>query len=573
MRTSSSPMPQCRAAPGRPAEGRPQRRSPPCARLRRTGREIFERRAGPYQVVRTISPATDTDTDPTNASRRWPGDFAPGTHPGRRREPIQAVTIGSRTPGPSPGDGLRGLRSPPPPAPRSARCSARRPCAGCPRTRTARGRSGRPAPGGPGPPRSGRCRRRRREWGTPRPPGRRTATTPGAVARISRALPTVTSPSKRACTVRECVVTTGTRTQVTATGSAGRPRILRDSSRTFISSEDQPSSRSDPAHGTTFRATGSGNGPVSSPTARRTSPGLLPSSVPATRDSCRRRVSTPARPGAARPPGTRTTTSSRSPNSACSAPSATIMDRVVQFGLAMIPRGRIRAALRRSPRAPPGARPGPSGRRRSCPRRPRPWRRRSAPTARPPRRDVEHRDVDPVEGVLGQGRRTSTSSPRTASLRPAERGGGDQADLAPDVRALGQDLEHDRADGSGRPTTASVGPRRVLIVRCLRRRRPRRCRSRGRRRVCTARTASLTSSARVTTEIRISEVEISSMLTPASDSASKKPAVTPGLRLHARADQRDLADLVVVAQRVEADARPWPSPGRRWPCGPRSWGG
>ncbi len=45
---------------------------------------------------------------------------------------------------------------------------------------------------------------------------------------------------------------------------------------------------------------------------------------------------------------------------------------------------------------------------------------------------------------------------------------------------------------------------------------------------CTARTASLTSSARVTTEIRISEVEISSMLTPASESASKKVAVTPG---------------------------------------------
>ncbi len=81
-------------------------------------------------------------------------------------------------------------------------------------------------------------------------------------------------------------MTTGTRTHVTATGSAGRPRILRDSSRTFISSEDQPSSRNDPAHGTTLSATGSGNGPVLSPTARRTSPGLVPRSVPATRASC-----------------------------------------------------------------------------------------------------------------------------------------------------------------------------------------------------------------------------------------------------------------------------------------------
>ena len=33
----------------------------------------------------------------------------------------------------------------------------------------------------------------------------------------------------------------------------------------------------------------------------------------------------------------------------------------------------------------------------------------------------------------------------------------------------------------------------------------------------------------MTTEMRISEVEISSMFTPASDSAWKKEAVTPGL--------------------------------------------
>ncbi len=46
--------------------------------------------------------------------------------------------------------------------------------------------------------------------------------------------------------------------------------------------------------------------------------------------------------------------------------------------------------------------------------------------------------------------------------------------------------------------------------------------------VWTARTDSFTSSARVTTEMRISEVEISSMFTPAFDSASKNVAVTPG---------------------------------------------
>jgi hypothetical protein len=58
MRTSSSPMPRYAVPPPGTRLGRPQRRSPPSARLRRTGREIFERQAGPVQVVRTIIPAT-----------------------------------------------------------------------------------------------------------------------------------------------------------------------------------------------------------------------------------------------------------------------------------------------------------------------------------------------------------------------------------------------------------------------------------------------------------------------------------------------------------------------------------
>ena len=44
-----------------------------------------------------------------------------------------------------------------------------------------------------------------------------------------------------------------------------------------------------------------------------------------------------------------------------------------------------------------------------------------------------------------------------------------------------------------------------------------------------------------------------SMFTPASASASQKVAVTPGMRTHAGADQRDLADVVVVDDLVELD--------------------
>ena len=46
--------------------------------------------------------------------------------------------------------------------------------------------------------------------------------------------------------------------------------------------------------------------------------------------------------------------------------------------------------------------------------------------------------------------------------------------------------------------------------------------------MCTARTASSSWSERVTTEIRISDVEIISMLIPASDSAANSRADTPG---------------------------------------------
>ena len=103
-------------------------------------------------------------------------------------------------------------------------------------------------------------------------------------------------------------MTTGTRTQVADTRSAGRPRILRDSLRIFSSSDDQPSAFTEPAHGTTFRASGAGNGPKS-PTAARRSPARWPSDrvpgdlVHLARKACRSRPGRlPRRPGRRRPP-------------------------------------------------------------------------------------------------------------------------------------------------------------------------------------------------------------------------------------------------------------------------------
>lgn len=108
MRTSSSPMPRYAVPPPDTRLGRPQRRSPPSARLRRTGREIFERQAGPVQVVRTIIPATQLtqilQTNPVMAR-----EFLPPGHPGQGNPPAGHLTRPSRT-------------APPPPVPRSAPC-------------------------------------------------------------------------------------------------------------------------------------------------------------------------------------------------------------------------------------------------------------------------------------------------------------------------------------------------------------------------------------------------------------------------------------------------------------------
>src|SRR5580693_6223969 len=116
--------------------------------------------------------------------------------------------------------------------------------------------------------------------------GSSATTTPGAARSTRHASSLPTGRENTACTATEWVVTTGTRTQVADTRSDGRPRILRDSLRILSSSDDQPSGLTEPAHGTTFIASGAGNGPRS-PTAARTSPARWPSDrVPATLSSC-----------------------------------------------------------------------------------------------------------------------------------------------------------------------------------------------------------------------------------------------------------------------------------------------
>ena len=61
------------------------------------------------------------------------------------------------------------------------------------------------------------------------------------------------------------------------------------------------------------------------------------------------------------------------------------------------------------------------------------------------------------------------------------------------------------------------------------------------------------SRARTTQETRIDDVEMISMFTPASASASNMSAATPGMALHPRADQRDLRDVGVAREAGRVD--------------------
>ena len=91
-------------------------------------------------------------------------------------------------------------------------------------------------------------------------------------------------------------------------------------------------------------------------------------------------------------------------------------------------------------------------------------------------------------------------------------------------------------------------------------RRPRaRLRSRRRRRASSRSwitfTARSASAAGTTHETRIDEVEMISMLMPASASASKIAAATPGFAAHAGADDRDLGDVAVGGEALARRSR------------------
>ena len=91
--------------------------------------------------------------------------------------------------------------------------------------------------------------------------------------------------------------------------------------------------------------------------------------------------------------------------------------------------------------------------------------------------------------------------------------------------------------------------------------------------MCTTRAASTRSSPRTTTEMRISEVEIISMLMPGDAERLEEGRRDAGVRAHAGADDRELADLVVVHEVLEADLGliAGESPQRRRGIAP--WGG
>ena len=335
------------------------------------------------------------------------------------------------------------------------------------------------------------------------------------------------------------------------------PRILRDSLRTLSSSLDQPPSFSEPAHGTTFIASGAGNGDSLAELV-----GHQPAYVagapepsersPATTSSSSYSRSTPACP-APEAAWYDATTSSRRPHRACSAPRASIIVSVVQLGLAMMPCGRLRDLGRVDlghDQRHVGVHPERAGvvdHDRAL----------GGGDRRPHGRDlvghVEHRHVDAVEGLLGQlldderPRRGSAAAcrpsgpTRAAGSRPRRPRASTGCRASPCRRRRSRRRRPGSAS-SLRPSSAgpSVDDGLDLVAVEV---------ERGVR----GRTAASIWSSSTITEIRISEVEIISMLTPAEASAAKNRAETPGWRAHAGADQRDLADPVVVQQLLVAD--------------------
>ncbi len=224
---------------------------------------------------------------------------------------------------------------------------------------------------------------------------------------------------------------------------------------------------------------------MSSPTARRTSPGCSPREVPATSDSWRRSASLPARPAALAASYVETASSVR-PYSACSAPREAIIAAVTVSGAATIPRGRILAAWALIS----GTTSGTSGSSRKAAD----WSTTAAPRVVTTGAHRAEISAGVRKTATSPGPRpskassvrasTSHSCPRTDSMRPAERPEAIRR-MSPQTSARWDSIRS-RTEPTApvAPTTASAGAgvdRGAVIGRCLRRRRPRRCRSRGRR--------------------------------------------------------------------------------------------
>src|SRR5674476_1349433 len=230
-------------------------------------------------------------------------------------------------------------------------------------------------------------------------------TMPGASTSAWRVASAVSGLSKTACTASEWVVMTGTRTQVAETLRSGMPRILRDSLRTLSSSELQPPSLSEPAHGTTLRASGAGNGE--------------------------------APPGVQRPECV--------DHRQCRAVGVADDALGAVADLGGVDLGHDQRNLRIHPEGT------------GVVNRDGPVRHRDrGPLGRYVVRHVEHRDVDPVEGLRSD---LLNHDILTADLQnfPGRARGGEQANFAPDVRTLTQDAEHDGADSASRTDDGQGG--------------------------------------------------------------------------------------------------------------------
>ena len=156
--------------------------------------------------------------------------------------------------------------------------------------------------------------------------------------------------------------------------------------------------------------------------------------------------------------------------------------------------------------------------------------------------------------------------------RAAGRAGrGEEADLVDRERPLLEEAPHDAADLAGGTDDADAHggqatrsapvavhrSRRVFRLRSARARSRRsRCRCRARTRCAATARPRCMSGAGTTTEMRIVDVEIISMLMPASASVRNILAAMPGLRLHAGADEGHLGDVGVVARRRWRRSRP-----------------